>query len=140
MARREYTAEQKARRAIYMKSWSEKNKDKISADSAARYKRIKPTGRIAKYARKRLYGVSDEEYQGMIAAQNGKCAACNRDHDPSKKMGALHVDHDHSTGKVRGLLCRSCNAALGYLGDNPEEAADKMYRYAVKVCPERMAA
>jgi Recombination endonuclease VII len=48
----------------------------------------------------------------MISAQGGLCAAC-------KKNPATQVDHDHKTGKVRGILCLNCNAALGALKDDP---------------------
>jgi 5-methylcytosine-specific restriction endonuclease McrA len=57
---------------------------------------------------KRLYGLSVTEYDALLAAQNGKCAICGR--DTANRLGHnLAVDHDHSTGEVRGLLCASCN-------------------------------
>jgi hypothetical protein len=56
------------------------------------------------------YGISPEQYLAMIDAQKGKCAICNE--APSSERG-LHVDHDHVTGQVRGLLCHHCNVALG---------------------------
>jgi len=53
-------------------------------------------------------GVSDDAYARLLAAQGGHCALC-----PSgPKSRRLHVDHEHSTGKVRGLLCHRCNRAL----------------------------
>lgn len=48
----------------------------------------------------------------MLAAQQGRCAICGREPRSGKH---LHVDHDHDTGRVRGLLCFSCNAAIGQL-------------------------
>ncbi len=58
----------------------------------------------------------------MLAAQGGVCAIC---HQPERvewrgKIRALNVDHDHSTGRVRGLLCNVCNHVLGAFGDDPE--------------------
>lgn len=59
---------------------------------------------------KLLYGLEPEQYKEMHKAQQGKCAICNE--EPNTKRG-LHVDHNHETGKVRGLLCHGCNVALG---------------------------
>ena len=59
---------------------------------------------------KAMYGLEPEQYKEMHKAQQGKCAICNE--EPKTKRG-LHVDHDHETGKVRGLLCHGCNVALG---------------------------
>ena len=57
---------------------------------------------------------SKEQYEEMYKQQNGKCSLCN------KMYIQLHIDHCHSTGIVRGLLCSSCNSALGKFGDNIE--------------------
>jgi hypothetical protein len=57
-----------------------------------------------------------EEYNNLFEKQNGKCAICNGE---SKDRGrALDVDHDHKTGKIRGLLCVSCNRGLGHFNDS----------------------
>ena len=57
-------------------------------------------------------GVGDDEYEWMLAEQGGVCAICG---SPPKSR-RLHVDHDHKTGAVRGLLCFRCNRALtGYV-------------------------
>jgi Recombination endonuclease VII len=73
---------------------------------------------------KQNYGLSAEEYQMLVIAQNGACAACGqietRLDSRTQLVKNLHVDHDHITGKVRALLCHGCNAALGLLGDDPE--------------------
>lgn len=61
---------------------------------------------------KRKYDISLEDYKTMMESQDGKCAICTKKHD------SLHVDHDHSTGKIRGLLCQTCNMALGLMKDN----------------------
>jgi len=58
------------------------------------------------------YGISQEQYDEMVRALEGKCEICNR---PSEK---LVVDHNHSTGEVRGLLCNSCNLSLGGFKDS----------------------
>lgn len=67
----------------------------------------------------RDYNLSENDYNQLIISQNNKCAICSKDYnDPNK--GKLDIDHCHATGKVRGLLCRSCNTAIGKFKDNPE--------------------
>jgi hypothetical protein len=56
--------------------------------------------------------MSVADLDAMLLAQHGVCAIC-------QTAPAIHVDHDHQTDKVRGLLCFRCNAALGQLGDDP---------------------
>lgn len=68
--------------------------------------------------RHKLYGLSEEQFQAMLAAQRGCCAICQTTLALDKT--GLHIDHDHSTGKVRGLLCGRCNAGIGHLGDSEE--------------------
>lgn len=63
--------------------------------------------------RRRLYGLNEEEYNNMILSQNNLCAICNK---PSNKT--LHIDHDHVTGRVRGLLCSNCNLGIGLLEED----------------------
>lgn len=63
----------------------------------------------------RTYGISVEEYGHMYLRQRGQCAICKiRPH----RADPLAVDHDHATGAVRGLLCRTCNIGLGCFKDN----------------------
>ena len=71
----------------------------------------------------RKYGLTLEEYGIMLAAQDGKCAVCRTPAgECQNQYGSipLAVDHDHVTGKVRGLLCMKCNRAAGFLQDDPE--------------------
>lgn len=63
----------------------------------------------------RTYGISQNEYDILVAKQEGKCALCNSIPAISKRFKyTLQVDHDHVTGKVRGLLCFYCNKSLGW--------------------------
>ena len=61
---------------------------------------------------KRTYGISLEDYARLLARQGGVCAICLR--QPPKR---LCIDHCHATAKVRGLLCRTFNAGLGFYRD-----------------------
>jgi hypothetical protein len=66
----------------------------------------------ANYSLKQKYGITLEEKERMVADQGNRCAIC------TEVMIIPHVDHCHITGKVRKLLCSSCNMALGFLKDN----------------------
>ncbi len=61
------------------------------------------------------YGITFDNYMLMLKKQNGRCAICGR---KEKIRHYLSVDHDHQTGKVRGLLCTPCNAGIAFLGDS----------------------
>ena len=74
------------------------------------------------YLLRRRFGFSVEDYDTMLAAQGGKCALCSAQ-VPGGRWTRFHVDHCHDTGRVRGLLCNSCNSALGALGDTEESIA-----------------
>lgn len=66
---------------------------------------------------KNEYGISVEQYEELMIAQLGKCAICKKD---CPTGNSLSVDHHHESGKVRGLLCRNCNSALGHAKENIE--------------------
>lgn len=70
-----------------------------------------------KHTLKYLYKITPQDYEKMFANQGGCCAICCTDR-PGGRHGQLHVDHDHVTGIVRGLLCNRCNIGLGRFGDN----------------------
>ncbi|MFC7810306.1 MULTISPECIES: endonuclease VII domain-containing protein [Streptomyces] len=62
---------------------------------------------------KRQYGITEMERDALVASQGGACCIC-------LAAPAAHVDHCHETGRVRGVLCFSCNAALGQFKDRPD--------------------
>jgi hypothetical protein len=66
---------------------------------------------------KTKYGMTMEDYYSMLASQNYRCALGDCPIDDK----TAHVDHDHKTGRVRGLLCRKHNSGLGMFDDDPEE-------------------
>jgi hypothetical protein len=63
------------------------------------------------------YGINVEQYDQMLLDQGGVCLSCSKTCVTGQP---LSVDHCHETGKIRGLLCRKCNSALGLLNDDPE--------------------
>ena len=66
----------------------------------------------------RVFGIDNDRYNEMFALQAGKCDICGKHQMELNKR--LCVDHCHETGKIRGLLCHSCNVAIGFLGDDIE--------------------
>lgn len=71
------------------------------------------------YQLERLYGISLEDHDNILAAQNGCCPGCGATSFNDKSYH-LAVDHNHETGEVRGLLCLKCNRILGLADDDPE--------------------
>ena len=65
------------------------------------------------------YGITPEQYDEMVLAQGGVCAICKKADQTVAWAGRLHIDHCHTTGRVRGLLCSPCNIALGLIRDDP---------------------
>lgn len=117
----------------YMREWNAKNRDRLNRERrerrlndpeyAAKLK-ILDKKRYwkdpAKHKNARLmatYGISISEYFSMYEKQNHRCAICGLEHELGGKMG-LAVDHCHSSGKVRELLCAHCNQALGKFNDD----------------------
>jgi hypothetical protein len=76
---------------------------------------------------KRAYGITLAEYTEMLKAQGGACVGCGRQPTAKKR---LCVDHCHTTGKIRGLLCSNCNTALGLVGENK----NTLHRLAAYAC------
>ncbi len=69
---------------------------------------------------KRVYGITEFDYDKMLTNQNGKCAICGSIKIGRGKTNKFCIDHNHKTGNVRGLLCHNCNVLLGKLSDNIE--------------------
>lgn len=87
----------------------------LRAGAQARYRAKHPDRRLATHLRYK-FGITLEEYDALLDAQDGRCAICGA--RPEGRM--LDVDHDHATGIVRGLLCNNCNRGIGHLGDDAE--------------------
>lgn len=106
------------KRLAAVQRWNERHPDRLKANrKVTRQRRLArdPLMDRRLYLRKR-FGITIDDYDRMLAAQNGLCAICG---EPEKgilkrtgKRKALAVDHDHKTGKIRQLLCAWCNTAL----------------------------
>tara|TARA_A200000113_G_scaffold226000_1_gene249324 strand:- start:11943 stop:12305 length:363 start_codon:yes stop_codon:yes gene_type:complete len=75
-------------------------------------------GEVTERHYKREYNMTLKEYDEMLRKQLNKCAICGVDQDDSPNK--FHVDHCHTTGQVRGLLCSNCNIGLGHFRHNPK--------------------
>lgn len=96
--------------------YNQNNKSKVKAKIKA-WRRRNPNIVNAKRLKKR-YNIDMSQYRAILNKQNHCCAICKK-HESEVAL-ALHVDHNHANGKVRGMLCASCNQALGLLKDNPD--------------------
>ena len=90
------------------------SRKKWRKDNPQKYKEQKRRATL-----KREYNITKEEYDRLNDKQGGVCAICSGDNSGSIKFQFLVVDHDHSSGFVRGLLCSKCNMALGGFRDDP---------------------
>lgn len=63
----------------------------------------------------RKYGITVDEYDRILSKQGGVCKICGK----SSQGVSLAVDHDHQTGRIRGILCENCNRGLGMFKDSP---------------------
>lgn len=112
----------KIRRKRYNAAYKAKNPDKAKR-SALKY-RSKPEVILHERGRylKNKYGITFDDYENLFAAQGGVCAVCKRPETIviGNHINNLAVDHDHRTGKIRGLLCFACNTAIGQLDENPD--------------------
>ena len=72
--------------------------------------------RVSAYQRRHKYGVDSEWFRNQLVGQACRCAICGYVMAPGRDT---QIDHDHLTGKVRGLLCGHCNRILGLAGDSP---------------------
>lgn len=100
----------------YRKTWKERNPEKAEAN--------RRRGLIVSY------GISVDEHDSLLSSQGGACAICKQ-----TPNGYLDIDHCHSTGKVRGLLCNPCNRLLGDAMDNANTliaAAEYLKRHGIK--------
>ena|ERR1017187_10046647 len=64
------------------------------------------------------FNITLEDYNSMLTKQENRCKICKSDHVGNSQHKHLHIDHDHKTGKIRGLLCSKCNTLLGAARDN----------------------
>jgi hypothetical protein len=124
---RKYAEAHREEQRAWKRAYYAKNREALQAKQRERYKRDaeKRRARQREYGaanrieiglrlKERKYGIPREELQRMLDAQQGGCAICGT---VGKR---LTVDHDHASGRVRGLLCESCNFGIGKFYDNAD--------------------
>ena len=89
------------------KKWCKENLEKVRTQHA-KWCKENPE-RVREIRIKHKYGITSKEYDRMINLQDNKCSICNKDF-----IKIPHIDHNHYTGKVRGLVCNGCNIDIGY--------------------------
>jgi hypothetical protein len=97
-------------------------------------RRVSATPSIVKreQALKRMYGITQQDYDKMLLEQNNQCAICGTTEPKGRHTSNYFVvDHCHNSGKVRKLLCHNCNTALGLVGDNIS-TIEEMIKYVKK--------
>ena len=87
-------------------------------DKANKKFEVKRKGKRWGYHLSKTYGLSEDGYYKMLEEQNHSCAICKLPVDKEVHYGKFVVDHCHSTGKVRELLCHGCNASLGLMKES----------------------
>jgi len=104
----------------YAKDWHDKHRES-SRKSARKYYQSN-SEKIKAYNLMRRYGLTLEDREILLEKQGGGCAICGvkKAIQTSGKFGEFSVDHNHTTGKIRGLLCPGCNVGLGYFKENPD--------------------
>lgn len=105
----EWEKKNKSKKKIYMVKWNNSNKD------------VKRNAEL-----KCKYGITLEQYNKMLKSQQYRCAICGN----TGNGKALHLDHNHITGQVRGLICYNCNTGLGQF--KTDEHNDKLLMLATQ--------
>jgi len=105
----------------YMSEWKSNNLDKVR-----------------QYKWKERYGITPEQYNEMLISQGGVCVICEQEetaqHNTSNRVQKLAVDHDHVTGKIRGLLCQDCNRGIAKFHDNVPRMKNAI-KYLTRLSP-----
>lgn len=130
-AKRRLNPENRAKDAEYYRNWRKANPEKYTAYREENKDKIRAQARAR--ILKQRYGITVEQYDLMLLAQEGKCFICREPpNEENTRNGFFPVDHDHATGENRGLLCELCNKGLGLFKDDInrlERAAEYLREY-----------
>lgn len=118
-----------------MKKWMQSEKGKAYYKKSHQSKKFKEYMKeynkrnkivVRRYQLKFRYGITIEEYNNLLKLQNNVCVICGQPETRLRKgkLTLLSVDHNHETGKIRGLLCYKCNTIIGLASDSPKQLLD----------------
>jgi hypothetical protein len=111
------------------KKWRRKNIERELTRERNYIENVKPHLR-------RKFGITFDEYAAKLKEQNGSCAICGSKSIGKKGQKLFNVDHDHTTNKIRGLLCHHCNTGLGHFKNSLDLLdAAKRYLTGIEVVP-----
>lgn len=136
---RQYHHANKEEKNAYRREWTKNHKEHTREYHIRRHAenpRLRPDQHLRK-----TYGITLEDYERMHAEQGGVCAICKKD-APGGRGKRFHVDHDHQTGAVRGLLCHQCNVSLGAFEENVDvmrAAVDYILKYRAEATRTSLA-
>ncbi len=123
MTEEERAADKRRKNAEYQRRWYARNKTK-APDKKKNKQLLK-------------YGMTEAQYEALLTSQNFRCALCETDKPGGR--GRFHVDHCHTKGHVRGLLCFQCNTGLGKFKDNPAALRKAAAYLEAAQCPSNIS-
>jgi len=113
--RAKYGAIYREKHKLEAREWRAKNAARLN--EKARAYRAKNPDKWRSVNLKKTYGITLDQFNDLFRWQDSKCAVCRAESTTGKNW---HVDHCHSTGHIRGILCHNCNLMIGHARDNPE--------------------
>lgn len=116
ISRRRYQQDP-AKAIAQVKRWQQENSERLNAYRRNRRQLPEVKRRERDGYFRRTYGIAADEFDDLLARQGERCGICGR---RPEREASIHVDHDHETGAIRGLLCITCNQGLGLFGERPE--------------------
>jgi len=119
---KKHISEYSHKRATGRKPTTQPRCKSCSAEDTRIWKESQSVDRLKDLYLQRIYGVTLQWYQDTLSLQSNCCPLCSKPLIFGGKINSDSpvVDHDHTTGKVRGIICNECNRGLGYFRDNPE--------------------
>jgi hypothetical protein len=117
IARARYEADP-AKYIAGVKRWQQANRERVNAEQREYRARPETKRKLRDAYYRRQYGKTADEIDEIMTLQGGRCSICKA--ELPERLGSRHLDHDHKTGKIRGILCIDCNHGIGKLGDSPD--------------------
>lgn len=114
--RRNWYRRNREREIARVHAWQQANADRVNARSAEYRKKPGRARAMRDLYYRRTFGLSADDVDDLIARQQDRCAICGR---RPQRLASLHLDHDHTNGKIRGVLCSTCNQGLGQFKEDP---------------------